>query len=581
MSLALWGSGVSRGIAIGQVFLDQGRLPEIGPYTLRKSELKGEVERFEQALSAAKARLQTLRQQLTPELTRETVALLEVHQLMLEDRALTEDPVLLIHAHRCNAEWALKLQRDTLVTRFATISDPYLGSRSQDVDHVVCSLLRALLEQRGWQDEWPLPPPRSILVSSDISPTDALSAQQRDVAGVLLEHGGATSHTAIVLRSLGLPGVVGVAHARSYLHSGEPIILDGTLGAVIADPDERTLKHFRNRSRGSHRRAARLAALTDAPAATRDGLDVTLWANIELPEDIAAVGAAAAAGVGLYRTEFLFMNRDEPPGEEEQLEAYLSVVTALRGRPLTIRTLDLAPDKPAPPDLTRAAAGACPLGLRALRLCMHHPELFLCQLRSILRAAAHGPVRLLVPMVTSLDEIARVRTLIAEAVRQLQRKGVAHNPKPSLGCMVEVPAMAICADLLARQVDFLSIGTNDLIQYTLAVDRTDESVSYLYNPLHPAVLRLLVRVIRAGRQSAVPVAVCGEMAGDPRYTRLLLGMGLREFSMYPAVLPEVKDIIRHSHVGRLRAQVRHAMSCPDLDSISTLVDEINEDLFEL
>jgi phosphoenolpyruvate-protein phosphotransferase (PTS system enzyme I) len=577
MSLALWGSGVSRGIGIGQVFLDQDSLPEIGPYTLSKSQIRGEVARFEQALAAARARLQELRQELSAALTGETLALLEVHQLMLEDRALAEDPVRLIYAHRCNAEWAVKLQRDSLVTRFATISDPYLGSRVQDVDHVVCCLLRALLEQRGWQDDWPLPAPGSVLVSSDLSPTDALTAQQRGVAGVLLEHGGPISHTAIVLRSLGIPAVVGVHHARTYLRRGEIAILDGGLGAVIAEPDERTLKHFRDRSRGRRRRAARLAALTDAPAATLDGVHVNLWANIELPEDIAAVGLAAVAGVGLYRTEFLFMNRSEPPEEEEQLNTYLSVVNALQGRPLTVRTLDLAPDKPAP-GLAKPAS-ACPLGLRALRLCMHNPDLFLCQIRAILRAAARGPVRMLLPMVTNLEELARVKTIVSEAGRQLAAEGLEHCTAIPIGCMVEVPAAAVCADIFTQHVDFLSIGTNDLIQYTLAVDRTDESVSYLYDPLHPAVLRLVVRVIRAGRQARVSVALCGEMAGDPRYTRLLLGLGLREFSMYPAALPEIKDIIRHSHVGLLRQRVRRALGCRDPEALGVLLDEINQDLF--
>jgi phosphotransferase system enzyme I (PtsI) len=576
MSLALWGSGVSRGIGIGQVFLDQEGLPQIGPYTLRKSEVKAEIARFEQALSSAKSRIQELRQRLPAELTGETLALLEVHQLMLEDRALAEDPVEIIHAQRCNAEWAVKLQRDSLVTRFAAIPDPYLGSRVQDVDQVVCCLIRALLEQRGWQDEWPLPIPGSVLVTGDLSPTDALTAHQREVAGVVLEHGGPMSHTAIVLRSLGIPAVVGVHHAQSYLHSGEVVILDGSLGTIIAEPDDRTLEHFRDRSRGSRRRAARLAALTNAPATTLDGLAVTLWANIELPEEIAALGPEAVAGVGLYRTEFLFMNRSELPGEEEQLAAYLSAMNALRGRPLTVRTLDLAPDKPAPE--LPGTAGSHPLGLRALRLCMHNPDMFLGQLRAILRAAARGPVRMLLPMVTSLEELGRVKTIIAEAARQLREEGLEHDPAIPLGCMMEVPAAAICADMFAQQVDFMSIGTNDLTQYTLAVDRTDESVSYLYDPLHPAVLRLLVRVIRAGRQARVSVALCGEMAGDPRYTRLLLGLGLREFSMSPAGLPEVKDVIRHSHAGLLREKVRPALGCPEPEALRTLLGDLNEGL---
>lgn len=575
MSLALWGIGVSKGVAIGPVVMGRGDTPDVGPCLLRPQQIPSEVSRFLQALETAKIQLRELRQRVPSRLTHDVVAVLDVHELMLEDPTLLDDTVQLIYSERCNAEWALQLQREDLARHFASVPDSYLGSRVEDIEQVVACLQHILVAQHGREAPQPTAPAKgAVVVCGSLTPAEALLAHQRSVEGFVLQHGGPMSHAAILLRSLGVPAVVGVQGAATYLEPGELVAVDGELGMVVASPDSATLRHLRLYRRRAKQRAASLARRRDRPAVTRDGIPIALRANIELPGDVLAANSAGADGVGLYRTEFLFVTRNSAPDEDEQTRAYTDVLQELNGRQLTIRTLDLAPDKTGGM-LSEELRSSGPLGLRSLRLCLRQPALFLCQLRAILRAAALGPIRMLVPMVTSPQEFSQVKRLLVEAAAQLRSRGVAHTARIPVGCMVEIPAAAVCADLFAARADFLSIGTNDLTQYTLAVDRADEAVSHIYDPLHPAVLRLISHTLGAGERAGIPVSLCGEMAGDPRYTRLLLGMGLREFSMPSTALAEVKEVVRSSRIDRLRNRVDIIRHCEDSGAIPGLVDELN------
>jgi phosphotransferase system enzyme I (PtsI) len=418
-----------------------------------------------------------------------------------------------------------------------------------------------------------------VIIAHDLTPADTILLRHRGVAAFVTEFGGPMSHTAILARSLGIPAVVGVRNATQYLRHGEMLVVDGEQGVVLAGADEPLLDYYRRRISEYHAQKAVQRRLVDQPSLSADGVAVHLLANIELPEDIPHAIASGATGVGLYRTEFLYMNRTSPPDEEEHLAAYLAVVRGLNGIPVTIRTLDLGGDKQATGRSGMYGQPSCnpALGLRAIRLCLKEPELFKPQLRAILRASAEGPVRMMLPMLSTLGEILTTRRLLEEAKEELQRTGLRFDPEIALGGMIEVPAAALSAAQFARHLDFLSIGTNDLIQYTLAIDRVDEEVNYLFDPLHPAVLRLIAMTLAAGRKCKVSVAMCGEMAADPRYTRLLLGMGLREFSMQPNSLLDVKEIVRKSNVGRLTRQVRQMRRDLADGAAESLLEELNRD----
>ena len=579
MSLALSGIGVSRGIAIGKAYLLQRGLPEVTEYAVPKTQIKDEVTRFMQAVDAARQQLKAIRQQIPADTSADIASFIDTHLLMLKDSALSEVPINLIRSRKCNAEWALKLQRDALVNVFDQMDDPYLRTRKDDVDHVVNRIQRILLKQEGHtQDTDGMPLKGRIIVADDLTPADAVLMQHQGIAGFVTEHGGPLSHTAIIARNLRIPAIVGVRHARRYLNDDEELIIDGRQGVVLAQADEAILHHYRRVQSEERRYQTQLAKIKGEPAITRDGRVISLQANIELPEDVHAARRVAAAGIGLYRTESLFMNRDTPPDEEEQLAAYLQVLHGMRGAPVTIRTLDLGADKQANGDRDERPLSSNPaLGLRAIRLCLKDLTLFRPQLRAILRTSAHGPLRMMIPMLSNLQEIHQVLQLIEESKQELTRQDLKFDPKLPIGGMIEVPAAAICAQFFAPLLDFMSIGTNDLIQYTLAIDRVEDDVNYLYDPLHPAVLHLIRHVIQAGQQAGVPVAMCGEMAGDTRYTRLLLGLGLSEFSMQPATLLEVKSIINASHVGELTAQAQDISRYGHADDINRLVAALNRE----
>lgn len=563
MTLSCSGLGVAttRAIAIGPVFLLDRSPLTVAPRSIDPAAVPGELQRLEGALAAAQGALRTVRDQIPHATSIKVAEFIDSHLLMLEDAALVEPARALIRERLFSAEWALEHHRMSLVQAFEDMEDPYLRGRRDDVDHVVQHVLGFLLGG-------PISDPKEdadlngcVVIAHDISPADTVILRQRRVAALVTEYGGPLSHTAILARSLNLPTVVGVRNVTSYFRPGETVVVDGEAGVVLADVDADILVHYRQRMRALDERQVRLRRLVKEPSLSADGTPVSLLGNLELPEDTVAIRANGAVGVGLYRTEFLYMNRDRPPDEEEHLAAYLEVIRGLEGIPVTIRTLDLGADKQ-----VDGYSATCPpvcnpaLGLRAIRLCLKEPELFRPQLRAILRASAFGPVRLMIPMLSHIRELDSVLALTEQVGRELDREGLACDPHMPVGGMIEVPAAALSAPAFARRLDFLSIGTNDLIQYTLAIDRMDDTVSYLHDPLHPAILRLIRITIEAGRACGIPVSMCGEMAGTPRYVPLLLGLGLREFSMQPGSLLEIKERIRGSHIPRLERATKELLA---------------------
>ncbi len=578
MSLWLNGIGVSRGIAIGRVQRLHGGDLEIPEYLLPPEQVEAEVLRFRDAQQRAKTQLQQVRAQIPLGAPGEIAAFIDTHLLMLDDRSLTDAVVGLIRAQRFNAEAAVKRQRDTLVAVFEQMEDAYLRLRKDDVQHVSARVLRILLNQekaappsRGDKSEAASEP--IVIVADDVTPADIILLGQQGIAAFVTEYGGPLSHTAILARSLGLTAIVGLHNARRLLRDGEWVIVDGDLGHVLADPDDGARSFFsRKRARQLSDRAA-LGSLRDQPAISRDGIKIRLLANIELSDDAAHAAELGAEGVGLYRTEFLYMNRRSLPTEDEQYQAYARVVASVKG-PITIRTLDLGADKQVD---SGARSGPTPsnpaLGLRAIRLCLKEPELFRTQARALLRASAHGNLHIMLPMISNTQEFRQAQALIDSARLELAAEGRAMAAHVPVGAMIEVPAAALSVSLLARHAEFFSIGTNDLIQYTLAIDRVDDEVNYLYDPLHPAVLRLIHMTIEGGERAGRGVAMCGEMAGDPRYTRLLLALGLTDFSMHPASILEIKRIIIESDVGRLRARAQAMLDASDSLELQQLLSE--------
>jgi phosphotransferase system enzyme I (PtsI) len=578
VSLALTGIGVSRGIAIGKAHVLLRGSIEVLESALPEHLIENEVERFLQAVHSARQQLEALRERIPPGTRADIAAFIDTHRLMLDDATLVTTPVELIRKRGCNAEWALKLQRDAVVEVFDRMDDPYLRTRRDEVDQVINRILRILLdtvESDTSSDSEVLD--QAIIMADNLSPAETVLLDHQGISGFATAYGGPLSHTAILARSMQIPAIVGVHSLQQYIRDGETVILDGVQGVLVAGPDEATLEHYRERQLQEQQRRLDLGRLADTPAITLDAVPITLMANIELPEDIQAVSQASASGVGLYRTEFLFMNRAEPPDEDEQYEVYTSVIEALGGRPLTIRTLDMGADKQIGGGSVHGCSNPA-LGLRAIRLCLKDLSLFRPQLRAILRASTHGPVRMMLPMLSNTHELHQALSLVNESRNALQRESHAFAPDLLIGGMIEVPAAALSAADFARHLDFLSIGTNDLIQYALAIDRVDDEVTYLYDPLHPAVLKLIRMTIEAGRAAGIPVAMCGEMAGDPRYTRLLLGMGLREFSMHHTALQEVKNVINRSNIATLEPLVSELLDNTEPGRIPGRIDSLNQGL---
>jgi len=557
--LCMYGQGVARGYAIGRAVVMGAAALEVAHYRIAPEEVAAERERLTAALQKAQDELLQMADTLPEDAPRELGAMLNVHRLLLGDPLLAQQALSLIDDRHYNAEWALATQGQLLGEQFDAMEDEYLRERGGDVRQVIERVLHVLVGTSAIPD-----PSRVdgndplVVVAHDISPADMLRLRGGRFLAFVTDLGGATSHTAIVARSMGVPAVVALGHVRELVRDGDMLIVDGATGAVIVNPSPAILEEYRQRQRVYAEERAELALLRDEPAVTLDGIGVVLHANIELPEEAELALASGAEGIGLFRSEFLFMGRRHLPGEEEQYQAYTSVLRTMAGRPVTIRTLDIGADKTLDDEATVAINPA--LGLRAIRYCLAHPEMFATQLRAILRASAHGPVRILIPMVSHMHEVVATRQALDAARLELDARGQAYAPHIELGAMVEVPAIAIAIEPFAQALDFLSIGTNDLIQYTLAIDRGDVQVASLYDALHPAIMRLLSHTINVGERAGKPVAVCGEMAGDSQLTRLLLGLGLTEFSMHPQQLLDVKREIRRAHSNALRVKVASVLN---------------------
>lgn len=571
MSFTLHGIGVSKGIAIGQIYIIDHDTIEVSEYALPIKELDAEVERFRSALVIAREQLQKIQANIPKTASEDVASFLETHLLMLDDSLLVDSPIKFIYEKQCNAEWALKLQCDYLVQIFDEMDDPYISSRKRDVEQVVSRvqhILRGHTELPGKTDI-----NNAIIVADDLSPADTILMQHQGILGFATEYGGTTSHTAILARSLGIPAIVGLHRARHYLRPDDMLILDGSNGVLLVAPDKNAIAYYQQRQKQDKQRRQALQKLRQSPCLSLDKQHISLHANIEFPEDITAVKSVGCSSVGLYRTEFLYMNRLGPPDEQEHYDAYIKVVRALKNGEVTIRTVDLGADKTVQ-NLGHATNPA--LGLRAIRLCLKNIPLFKQQLRAILRASAEGKVRMMIPMLSSLQELTQVLNLVEETRRELAQEGYSFNPDMPIGAMVEVPAMAICSDLWLPYLDFLSIGTNDLIQYTLAIDRCDDAVNYLYEPLHPAILRLIKISIDAAMQANKPISMCGEMASDTKYVRLLLGLGLRSFSVNPEAFLEVKQIINHTLIETVTPVVEHMLNTDSVNRMRFLLETLNQ-----
>ncbi|MDA8261049.1 MAG: phosphoenolpyruvate--protein phosphotransferase [Betaproteobacteria bacterium] len=580
MTFSLHGQAVSGGIAIGRAHLVSHAILEVAHYQLRERDVAAEVDRFDKAVATAGAELDSLRAEASvPGAPAELSAFVNVHAMILADPTLTDGVRELIRERRCNAEWAMVQQMQLVVDQFDEFEDAYLRERKQDIVQVVERVLRVLQGKQRKLARRKAPAGADddlIVVANDLSPADTIQFKNLKIGGFVTDMGGSTSHTAIVARSLAIPAVVGMQHARPLIQDDDLLIVDGTRGVLIVDPDGGVLREYRLRKTELELDRSKLKRLVSGRSRTLDGEHVELHANIELPQDAERAREVGADGVGLFRTEFLFMNRDELPDEDEQFEAYRSVVKALGDKPVTIRTLDIGADKEARALRNRAGNRVTPnpvLGLRAIRFCLAEPQLFLVQLRAILRASHYGKVRLLIPMLAHVQEIEQTLALIELARFQL-REARQKFDAVDIGGMIEIPAAALALGPFLRRLDFLSIGTNDLIQYTLAIDRTDGAVAHLYDPLHPAVLRLMAQTIQSAQRVDMPVAVCGEMAGDPKLTRLLLGMGLREFSMHPSQLLEVKQQVMMADAAQLAGRVARLLKLDEPEKISEQLEKL-------
>ena len=576
MSILINGIGVSGGIAIGEAYVYSREQKEVHKYIISASRHKKEIQRFKKALAKARDQLHEIKNKIADDTPEDILAFIDTHLLMLEDPTFDEGTISNIKKLSYNAEWALELQSKRLVKVFDDMDDPYLRTRKDDVLHVVRRIQDCLAEAPEH-----VPDGKQlkgcIIIADDLTPADTLMLQHQKIAGFVTEFGGPLSHTAILSKNIGIPAIVGAHHARQLIKTGETLIIDGLQGMVINSPDKRSLKHYRALRKEELARKALLHELKNTPTVTSDGKAITLHGNIDRPEDIRKLRQFDDTGVGLYRTEMLFIEKNEWPDEETQFKTYKRALFRLKGKPLTIRTADLGADKEIQDTIDQGPMAHNPaMGLRAIRRCMKEPELFIPQLRAILRAAALGPMRMMIPMLTNIEELHQVLSLVERAKQQLRTQKIRFDENLQVGAMIEVPAAALAAEAFARQLDFLSIGTNDLIQYTLAIDRIDDEVSYLYNPLNPAVLQLIQMSINAGKKAHIPVSLCGEMASNPQYTRLLLGMGLEYFSVQANTLLEVKHIINHSKLSRLRPQIKKILEHTSTHEIESRLNQLNQ-----
>ena len=572
------GLGVSSGIGIGVAQIRESGAIAVPQYRIAAGKVEAESARFKDAVRRTRRQISRLRSKIKAmpgSVAEELDYLLAAYQQMLKDSRLVRGSDARIRSQRINAEAAVQAEISEIAGGFASIGDAYFAARLDDVRDVAGRLVRNLTKTRLRPAS--LLPRGSVVVAEELTPADTALMDPHRIVGIATAQGGAEGHTAIMARALGIPAVLGVPGLVQGLKSGDRVVVNGDSGRVVVNPHPSTVTAYERRREERLRENRRLARLRGQPAVTRDGAEVTLRANVELPIEMTAVQQAGAAGIGLLRTEFMFMNRDDVPDEEEQYRALRDLVESADGRSVTVRTLDVGAEKAAE-SLTDgfAESASSALGLRGIRLSVRRIDVLETQLRAILRAGAHGKVRVLLPMVTTVSEMRRARQVLERVARRSKRRGVAiADPLPPLGVMIEVPGAALVADALAQASDFFAIGSNDLTMYTLAVDRADEQVAQLYNPLHPAVLRLIQFSADAALRARIPVTICGEMAGDPRFTALLLGLGFRELSMAASNIPRVKQRIRSLDLAAASRGARIIMEQVDAGRIATLIDDFN------
>ena len=576
--MVLHGYAAGKGIAIGRAHLVVRGISELPQYHLPENELDGEAARFEAAVKATRKQLEQLRSAIPENAPAELGAFISLHLMLLGDVTLSREPVDILKEQAINAEWALKIQTDRLSQQFDEIDDEYLRQRKQDMLQVVERIQKNLAGQSTELNLDANLLDDTILIAHDLSAADTLFFKDQRIEGFVTDIGGPTSHTAILGRSLNIPSVIGVGNARQLISEHEWVIVDGIQGVLIIDPDELVLAEYRLRLKHYRSRLRALNKIKKTAAATLDGEEIELFANIESVDDVKALHNIGADGVGLLRTEFAYLNRNSLPEEDELYQVYAGIVKKLKGKPLTVRTVDLGVDK----NPRWFGTGGTPngslnpaLGLTGIRLCHAEPVMFRTQMRAVLRAAVHGKLRIMFPMISSLSELKQSLTHLDTARKQLVERQEAFG-ELEVGCMIEIPSAALTVSSLLKWVDFVSVGTNDLIQYTLSVDRSDDAVSYLYQPAHPAIIRLLAHIIRTANRMGKGVSVCGEMAGDTKYTRMLLGLGLRKFSMNINNLLDVKDVVLHSHTERLENEMAKLLRNEDPDKMDVLLKKLNE-----
>ncbi|WP_300615755.1 phosphoenolpyruvate--protein phosphotransferase [Dokdonella sp.] len=577
MRSVLTGTGAARGMALGRARLEHPSRYLVDDSPLAEHEIEDELERLRRAIALARDELRTLREKLHGSLEREVAEFIDAHSLMLADRELTNGLFELIRVGRYRASAALKTQRDRLVAVFEAMDDPYLRSRKEDVEHVLGRVQASLARESSVEERRLAARVGEILVSDTVAPSELVPLAERGVLGVVLSSGSQVSHSAILARSLHLPMIVAAHDALSHIQDDDLILIDGEHGEIVVHPTAQDLARLRAWQRETSQKSKRLALLRNAETRTKDGVAISLHANAESPADVAQARVLGASGVGLYRTEFLFLQRKEIPSEDEQFLAYRDLVLGMGGLPVTIRTLDLGADKADASGLVMDDEENPALGVRGVRLSLRHPQLLVSQLRAILRASGYGPIRVLVPMVSTVEEVLSVRALLQECARDLRTAGYEIADHTELGAMIEVPAAAIALGGMIQSLDFVSIGTNDLVQYTLAVDRNNDHLAHLYDPLHPAVLKLLAQTIATARRAKRRVMLCGEMAGDRRYTALLLALGLTDFSMHPGLLLEVRETINALDRERLRAHAPALLRASTRARIEGVLERLSSD----